>query len=137
MTLQEICKSLSTAYENTTPGIWQQGLSSHHTVTETGYKIGEFHHASDAEFCDTAHDLVPKVIQAVAQMSEYDPNIEQPTTKKLREAFAAVYKNDEAELSLAENNKDYWLESIVARHKWRAFQEGAKAYHNLLFKSEK
>lgn len=45
-----------------TPGEWQKGATTHHTVTETGYKIGEFHHARDAQFCDIAHRLMPEII---------------------------------------------------------------------------
>lgn len=48
-------------------------------------------------------------------------------TQTLRESFAITYPKDHAMISLAEHNKDYWLESIAARHRWTAFQAGAKA----------
>lgn len=41
------------------------GIRTHHTVTETGYRIAEFHHADDANFCDVAHGLMPQVIAAL------------------------------------------------------------------------
>ncbi len=60
--VQDICSRLADAYENSTPGKWQRGRTSHHTVTESKYAIGEFHHACDAHFCDTAHELIPLLI---------------------------------------------------------------------------
>jgi hypothetical protein len=61
-------EKLSEAYRNSTPGMWQQGQTSHHTVTETGHKIGEFHYACDADFCDAAHELVPALLAEVATL---------------------------------------------------------------------
>lgn len=51
-----------------------------------------------------------------------------PMTKDmLRAEFAKVYPNDAGLLELAENNRDFMLESIGARHHWSAFERGARA----------
>ena len=49
------------------------------------------------------------------------------TTDQLRAEFAQLYPQDDAILHLAENNRDYCLEAIGARHHWRAFELGARA----------
>ena len=49
------------------------------------------------------------------------------TTEPIRAAFAKVYPKDDALLSLAENNRDYWLDAMVARARWAAFQAGTAA----------
>lgn len=57
-----LISKLREAFAQSTRGEWQKGQTTHHTVTETGYKIAEFHHASDAQFCDTAHKMMPLII---------------------------------------------------------------------------
>ena len=49
------------------------------------------------------------------------------TDEVLKAEFAKIYKSDAAILHLAENNKNYALESIGARHHWTAFESGARA----------
>jgi hypothetical protein len=49
------------------------------------------------------------------------------TEEVLKKEFAKMYKSDAAILHLAENNKNYALESIGARHHWAAFESGARA----------
>jgi len=49
------------------------------------------------------------------------------TENALKAEFAKLYKSDAAILHLAENNRNYALESIGARHHWTAFESGARA----------
>ena len=49
------------------------------------------------------------------------------TEEELRTAFGKLYPNDIGILELAENNKDYAVEAIGARHHWTAFKAGARA----------
>jgi len=49
------------------------------------------------------------------------------TEDDLRTAFGKLYPNDIGILELAENNKDYAVEAIGARHHWTAFKAGARA----------
>jgi hypothetical protein len=49
------------------------------------------------------------------------------TEEELRVAFGKLYPNDIGILELAENNKDYAVEAIGARHHWTAFKAGARA----------
>jgi hypothetical protein len=49
------------------------------------------------------------------------------TEEELRIAFGKLYPSDISILELAENNKDYAVEAIGARHHWTAFKAGARA----------
>jgi hypothetical protein len=49
------------------------------------------------------------------------------TEEELRLAFGKLYPNDIGILELAENNRDYAVEAIGARHHWTAFKAGARA----------
>jgi len=49
------------------------------------------------------------------------------TDEELRIAFGKLYPSDIGILELAENNKDYAVEAIGARHHWTAFKAGARA----------
>ena len=49
------------------------------------------------------------------------------TEVELRLAFGKLYPNDIGLLELAENNRDYAVEAIGARHHWTAFKAGARA----------
>jgi hypothetical protein len=46
---------------------------------------------------------------------------------QIREAFGKLYPRDVGILELAENNRDYAIEAIGARHHWAAFLAGARA----------
>ena len=61
----KIVEILADAHKDSTQGKWRRGQTSHHTVTEKGYAIGEFHHACDAAFCDVAHRLIPVLLEKV------------------------------------------------------------------------
>jgi hypothetical protein len=49
------------------------------------------------------------------------------TEEDLRTVFGKLYPNDIGILELAENNRDYAVEAIGARHHWTAFKAGARA----------
>lgn len=49
------------------------------------------------------------------------------TDEQLRTEFGKLYPNDIGILELAENNRDFAVEAIGARHHWVAFQAGARA----------
>jgi hypothetical protein len=55
--------------EAATPGPWGKGMTSHHTVSlhpkYRGYKIAEFHHASDAALLDAAN---PETIKQLVEL---------------------------------------------------------------------
>jgi hypothetical protein len=72
--MRTLLQQLEDAYRYTTPGGWKKGLTTHHTVTETGYHIAEFHHADDANFCDVAHNLAPQIIAALRQLGSIPEN---------------------------------------------------------------
>ena len=47
--------------------------------------------------------------------------------EQIKTAFGKLYPNDIGILELAENNRDFALEAIGARHHFAAFKAGAKA----------
>ena len=49
------------------------------------------------------------------------------TEEELRIAFGKLYPSDIGILELSENNRDYAVEAIGARHHWTAFKAGARA----------
>ena len=49
------------------------------------------------------------------------------TDEQLRTEFGKLYPNDIGILELAENNRDFAVEAIGARHHWVAFKAGARA----------
>jgi hypothetical protein len=49
------------------------------------------------------------------------------TDEQLHTEFGKLYPNDIGILELAENNRDFAIEAIGARHHWVAFQAGARA----------
>ena len=49
------------------------------------------------------------------------------TDEQRRAEFAKLYPSDDALLNLAENNRDFMVEAIGARHHWNAFQLGSKS----------
>jgi hypothetical protein len=67
--VRESASLLLDAHKHSTQGVWRKGMSTHHTVCDLpnsrDYRIAEFHHADDANFCDHAHRLVPMLCQWV------------------------------------------------------------------------
>jgi hypothetical protein len=55
------------------------------------------------------------------------PQREPLTEEELRIEFGKLYPNDLGILELAENNKDFAIKAIGARHRWAAFKAGARA----------
>ena len=80
LTLTELIAELENALKHSTPGFWQKGATTHDTVTETGYKIGSFHHANDAAFADVMHAQAPRLITELKALLALQTNIKQNPT---------------------------------------------------------
>jgi hypothetical protein len=76
--MKELIERLRNAHANSTQGKWQKGQTTHHTVTDTGYKIGEFHHANDAAFVDLAHEVAPALCDALERLTRKDVALPTP-----------------------------------------------------------
>lgn len=58
----------------------------------------------------------------------HPPTVREPLTDaELRAEFAKWRPDDEALLTLSENNPEYALDALGARHHWTAFKAGARA----------
>lgn len=80
-------------HKNSTAGKWQQGQTSHHTVSKREgaepYRVAEFRHAADASFCDAAHEWMPKLIAAITAPHAASLR-EQELSKALEEAATSL-----------------------------------------------
>jgi hypothetical protein len=86
---QRLAQEFADAYKASTPGTWKKGRTSHHTVTDNNYGIGEFHHAADAQFCDTAHKLAVPIVSELRRLAAANAELEQMNTQ-LREQNDAI-----------------------------------------------
>ena len=68
--LDKLIAELEESYRHSTKGGWTKGNTTHHTVTKTNYPIAEFHHASDAQFCDVAHGFMPRIIAELTKLNK-------------------------------------------------------------------
>lgn len=65
-----LADALHEAFAGSTKGTWKKGATTHHTVTDGWYKIAEFHHAADAQFCDTAHALAEPIATELRRLHQ-------------------------------------------------------------------
>jgi hypothetical protein len=67
--LAAIIRDMRESHARTSPGTWGKGATTHETVSRTEgrepYKVAEFRHANDAEFCDLAHVFVPRLLSEI------------------------------------------------------------------------
>lgn len=90
MTLEQKIQFLLIGHDRSTGDKWQRGLSSHHTITDTGYRIAEFHHADDASFVDAAHALIPELMAQLTALLTANA-MRALTDKKNRELQTEVF----------------------------------------------
>jgi hypothetical protein len=81
----ELITNIRGLFNDSTQGKWKKGATSHQTVTETGYKIGEFHHASDAAFCDYMHAHAEYIITAIQELQAENHELNQDYYAKCAE----------------------------------------------------
>lgn len=71
-TLPEILHALKVLHADSTPGEWSKGRTTHDTVAvrpgQEPYRVAEFRHSADAQFCDAAHAYLPQVLQHIEQL---------------------------------------------------------------------
>jgi hypothetical protein len=96
----ELIANIRGLFNDSTQGEWKKGATSHHTVTETGYKIGEFHHASDAAFCDYMHGRAVDIITAIQEL--------------------------QAEVIALTTDRDEWKDSTIAANQNAASEEARR-----------
>ena len=67
--LAAIIRDLRASHARTSPGAWGKGATTHETVSRAEglapYKVAEFRHANDAQFCDLAHVFVPRLLSEI------------------------------------------------------------------------
>ena len=68
-----------------------------------------------------------QVLNAGDKLYTAAPQPTELSESDIRAEFGKLYPNDLGILALAENNRDYALEAIGARHHWAAFLAGARA----------
>lgn len=94
--INQIIKNLEEAYEDATRGTWQRGETTHETVNEAGYKIAEFRHSRDANFCDQAHNNFLKILQHIRKLEQahrdYAGKVKLDQLLSVREDFEVDYR---------------------------------------------
>ena len=91
-------------------------------------KQGEPVACKECHLKDTVYDLLGDLKVANLKLSVRSQRTWVGLTdEELRIAFGKLYPSDIGILELAENNKDYAVEAIGARHHWTAFKAGARA----------
>jgi hypothetical protein len=82
--LAAIIHDLRESHARTSPGAWGKGATTHETVSRTEgrepYKVAEFRHANDAQFCDLAHVFVPRLLSEIEALQS---RIQEPHGWKL------------------------------------------------------
>lgn len=76
---------------------------------------------------DDLAGVISQIDNMTTGMERKTPVREPLSESQLREAFGKLYPQDLGLLELSENNRDFALEAIGARHHWTAFKAGARA----------
>lgn len=107
------------------PGAWGKGATTHETVSRAEgrepYKIAEFRHANDAQFCDLAHVFVPRLLSEIEAMQSRVQEVEAANTeveklkaevKKLQQQLIAeAKKTAEEKLRADKLDKQHTMQS--------------------------
>ena len=86
--LAAIIRDLRESHARTSPGAWGKGATTHETVSRAEglapYKVAEFRHANDAQFCDLAHVFVPRLLSEIealqSRVNELEAQLSATTT---------------------------------------------------------
>ena len=83
--LAAIIHDLRESYARTSPGTWGKGATTHETVSRAEgrepYKVAEFRHANDAQFCDLAHVFVPRLLSEIEALQSRVQEVEATNTE--------------------------------------------------------
>ena len=88
--LAAIIRDLRESHARTSPGAWGKGATTHETVSRTEgrepYKVAEFRHANDAQFCDLAHVFVPRLLSEIEALQSRIQELEAKATNNAKQA---------------------------------------------------
>lgn len=72
--IEPIIHDMRESWARTTHGTWGKGDTTHETVARGGrekeYKIADFRHADDAQFCDLAHAFTPRLLAEIESLQK-------------------------------------------------------------------
>lgn len=85
--LAAIIHDLRESHARTSPGAWGKGATTHETVSRAEgrepYKVAEFRHANDAQFCDLAHVFVPRLLSEIEALQSRVQELEASQTQRV------------------------------------------------------
>lgn len=109
--LAAIIRDLRESHARTSPGAWGKGATTHETVSRAEglapYKVAEFRHANDAQFCDLAHVFVPRLLSEIEAL--------QSRVNELEAQLSATHPTQQG-LDAADTIRLNWLDAQVKNH---------------------
>lgn len=124
LNINAIISDLEVAHKSTTPGKWQKGQSTHETCNEAGYRIAEFRHSDDANFCDQAHNNFPKVLEYIRKLEQahrdYAGKVKLDQLLSVREDFEVDYRLINPQCSMAKDEQGRYIDNEVELA-WHAY----------------
>lgn len=108
--LAAIIHDLRESHARTSPGTWGKGATTHETVSRAEgrepYKVAEFRHANDAQFCDLAHVFVPRLLSEIEALQSRILELEASKSQRVplnanqRQAPIKMHPGDDLHLTV-------------------------------------
>lgn len=92
--IEAIIHDMRESWARTTHGTWGKGDTTHETVARGGrkkeYKIADFRHADDAQFCDLAHAFTPRLLAEIESLQNRVQELEASQEQRAPLSDAAI-----------------------------------------------
>lgn len=92
--IEAIIHDMRESWARTTHGTWGKGDTTHETVARGGrkkeYKIADFRHADDAQFCDLAHAFTPRLLAEIESLQNRVQELEASQAQRVPQGWRLV-----------------------------------------------
>lgn len=93
--IEAIIHDMRESWARTTHGTWGKGDTTHETVARGGrkkeYKIADFRHADDAQFCDLAHAFTPRLLAEIESLQNRVQELEASQAQRVPLSDAQIH----------------------------------------------
>lgn len=121
--LAAIIRDLRESHARTSPGAWGKGATTHETVSRAEglepYKVAEFRHANDAQFCDLAHVFVPRLLSEIEALQSRVQELEASQAQRVPltdEAIRTLYGESDGHWQMVGPQVLCFARSIESAH---------------------